>query len=139
MRLKHFFTSFFLLFLLMVVIANCSNSNRANSSNSKSWVGKNVTFQETISIQGSSGSMLVDLVAKDVMKSEYLVTYTAVVEAELGESLKVIIKDYEIKMKTKSGRTSIAQHQNFPQARSMASKMIGETRVKEKTIVTKIK
>ncbi|MCP4157962.1 MAG: hypothetical protein GY757_60195, partial [bacterium] len=96
-------------------------------------------FKETISIKGSSGSALFDAFATDILKSDYIATYTAIVESVLGTSVKVIVQAYSVKMRTTNGRVSYAQRQNLNQAKSIASKAVGQTRVIEKTKVTQIK
>ena|GEM_PF-3744481 len=77
------------------------------------------------------------MAAKDIMQSKYIVTYGAVVEAVLGDSLKVVITGYKVDMLTTNGRTSPAQHENLSQAQAMASQMVGQTLVVEKSIAKK--
>lgn len=104
-----------------------------NSIEKLKWIGKKISFKNRITIQGSSDNWLVNMVASDMMKSKYIVTYEALVEDVIGDSLKVIINGGRVDMLTTNGRTSVAQHENFAQAKSMASQMIGKTHVIEKS------
>jgi hypothetical protein len=115
---------------------NSQYVNQAQNSIEKlKWIGKKVFFKDRITIQGSSGNWLVNMMASDLMQSKYVVTYEALVEDVIGDSLKVIIKGGRVDMLTTNGRTSVAQHENFAQARSLASQMIGKTYVIEKAQV----
>jgi hypothetical protein len=106
-----------------------------NSIEKLKWIGKRIFFKNRITIQGSSDNWLVNMMASDMMKSKYIVTYEALVEDVIGDSLKVIINGGRVDMLTTNGRTSVAQHENFAQAKSMASQMIGKTHVIEKSEV----
>jgi hypothetical protein len=100
------------------------------------WLGKKVLVKDTIVIQGSSGNWLLDMAAQGIMQSKYIVTYSGVVESVLGESLKIVIDGYKVDMMTTDGRTSPAQHENMPQAKEMASQMLGRSVVVDKAVAT---
>jgi hypothetical protein len=108
-------------------------SQAQNSIEKLKWIGKKIYFKNRITIQGSSDSWLVNMMASNIMQSKYIATYEALVEDVIGDSLKVIIKGGRVEMLTTNGRTSVAQHENFAQARSMASQMIGKSYVIEKS------
>ncbi len=97
------------------------------------WIGKKVQVKDRITIQGKSGNWLVNMAAREYMQAKYIATYEAIVEDVIGDSLKVIIKGGRVDMLTTNGRTSVAQHENLAQAKSMASQKIGQTHVLEKS------
>ncbi len=109
-----------------------SSASDQGSSNSQDWVGRRVSYSRVYSYKVGTGSEIANAITGGGITEKFEVTFSAVVEADLGDTVKVIVKDAAI---TK-GKTSIAGVDSARYySRKVISDAMGETRILEKSEV----